>query len=163
MELLKQYKLVNNKHIPDIYKYNTREIRLQVLAGLLDTDGYLSRNNCYEIIQKRKILSDDIVFLARSLGFYCSQNSCQKTCTNSSKGSVTGTYYRCNISSTNLDLIPTKLSRKQCIKNNLRTDPLNIGFKIEKINDKSCIKIEKDEQKKNYSWRFYSNKLKFLN
>ena len=139
MNKLKYYNLIENKHIPDVYKYNTREIRIYVLAGLLDTDGYLSKNY-YEIIQKRKILSDDIVFLARSLGFYCSQNSCQKTCTNGSKGRVTGTYYRCNISGSKLNEIPTKLFRKQLIKNNIRTDPLNIGFKIEKINDKNVLK-----------------------
>jgi len=39
-----------------------------VLAGLLDTDGYLN-GNTFIITQKNKRLSDDIEYLAKSLGF----------------------------------------------------------------------------------------------
>ena len=67
--MLKSLNLYNNKHIPDIYKYNSLEVRLQVLAGLIDTDGSLSRHY-YEISQKRKILSKDIIELARSCGYF---------------------------------------------------------------------------------------------
>ncbi len=49
---------------------NEQEIRLQLLAGLLDSDGYLfSDKGCFEISQKRKNLAEKICFLCRSLGF----------------------------------------------------------------------------------------------
>lgn len=39
-DILRHYNLLNNKHIPDDYKINSRENRLKVLAGLIDSDGY---------------------------------------------------------------------------------------------------------------------------
>ena len=66
---LKKYNLIKNKHIPNEYLYNTIDNRLKLLAGLIDTDGSLSRQT-YEISQKNEKLSNDIVELCRSLGFY---------------------------------------------------------------------------------------------
>ena len=68
LDLLRRYELINNKHIPDEYLHNSRKNRLELLAGLIDTDGYKDKM-CYEITQKTKILADQIVYLARSLGF----------------------------------------------------------------------------------------------
>ena len=38
--ILRKYNLLNNKHIPDDYKINSRENRLKLLAGLIDSDGH---------------------------------------------------------------------------------------------------------------------------
>jgi ATP-dependent Lon protease len=110
--VLTHYQLWNNKHIPDDYKINDRETRLQVLAGLIDSDGfYSSKGNYYEITQKNKILADDIIFIARSLGFATSQTMVNKSCTY--KGEKrTGTYYRMNIYGDGLTEIPIKCDRK---------------------------------------------------
>jgi len=112
-ELLRVYNVFNNKHIPDAYKYNSRDVRLKVLAGLIDTDGhYDTSNHSYEITQKNKVLADDIIYLARSLGFYASINKCMKGCMY--KGEMrNGTYYRCYINGTNLYEIPVLLDRKK--------------------------------------------------
>lgn len=61
--------LINNKHIPEIFLNNSVENRLKLLAGIIDTDGSLD-NDRYEIIQKNKILSENIITLAKSLGFF---------------------------------------------------------------------------------------------
>ena len=71
------YNFLCNKHIPNIYKCNSRDIRLQVLAGLIDSDGSTVRGGC-DIIQKNEILLDDIIYLARSLGFACYKKKCKK-------------------------------------------------------------------------------------
>ena len=43
------------KYIPDDYNINSRNNRLKLLAGLLDSDGYYSRkDNTFEICQKNK-------------------------------------------------------------------------------------------------------------
>jgi hypothetical protein len=71
LQTLKDLNLINNKHIPLIYKCNSRENRLKLLAGFIDADGHLGKRNDFEITQCRKneILMDDIIYLARSLGF----------------------------------------------------------------------------------------------
>lgn len=120
-ENLKHYNLIENKHIPQVYKANSREVRLQILAGLLDTYGSLSCNG-FEIIQKREILADDICFLARSLGFAAYKKECQKKCCNNG---VVGTYYRVFISG-DCNEIPVRISRKKAtprkqVKNVLMT------------------------------------------
>jgi superfamily II DNA or RNA helicase len=128
-DALKRYNLLNNKHIPDDYKINDRKTRLKVLAGLLDTDGYY-HNNCYEIIQKNKRLSDDILFLARSLGFAAYQKECQKSCMY--KGEKrTGTYYRVYISGAGLEDIPVQITRKQAKPREQKKDALVTGIKVE--------------------------------
>jgi superfamily II DNA or RNA helicase len=68
---LEQYNLIDNKHIPNVYKCNTRYVRLQLLAGILDNNGYVHKN-CYKIILSNKILINDIIYITRSLGFECS-------------------------------------------------------------------------------------------
>jgi hypothetical protein len=71
-EIIKSLGLIETrsktKFVPDIYKYNSKEIRLELLRGLLDTDGYCDKNgNCnYSSISKQ--LAEDVLFLARSLG-----------------------------------------------------------------------------------------------
>jgi superfamily II DNA or RNA helicase len=70
MDFLRTHNLLNNKHIPLNYKCNSRNIQLQLLAGLIDSDGHC-KTNCYEFVQQNTILTDDIVFLCRSLGFAC--------------------------------------------------------------------------------------------
>jgi DNA gyrase/topoisomerase IV subunit B len=71
-KLLSKYNLINNKHIPKDYLINSKEIRLKVLAGIIDTDGTVYPDGTIEISQstKHQQLTDDIVYLARSLGFY---------------------------------------------------------------------------------------------
>lgn len=71
-EIIKSLGLIETrsktKFVPDIYKYNSKEIRLELIRGLLDTDGYCDKNgNCnYSSISKQ--LAEDVLFLARSLG-----------------------------------------------------------------------------------------------
>lgn len=68
---LKELNLLQNKHIPERYKRASRAIRLEVLAGLLDGDGFAEKSG-WEIVQKNKELADDILLVARSLGFAAS-------------------------------------------------------------------------------------------
>ena len=61
-----------NKHIPDIYKYNSVKNRIKLLQGLMDTDGYaLSNNsNCVQFSTSSFRLAEDVEFLINSLGGY---------------------------------------------------------------------------------------------
>uniref|UniRef100_A0A6C0D461 DOD-type homing endonuclease domain-containing protein n=1 Tax=viral metagenome TaxID=1070528 RepID=A0A6C0D461_9ZZZZ len=124
------YDLLNNKHIPFDYLTNNRQIRLQMLAGIIDTDGWFDIDNrSYEITQKSKRLSDDILFLARSLGFAASQNECDKYCVYKGEKQY-GIYYRVNIYGENLHDIPTKCPRKQAVAKARATNALVSGITV---------------------------------
>ena len=110
LDTLRKYNLLNNKHIPNIYKINDRQTRLQILAGLIDTDGSIT-GNCYDIIQKSKELSDDIVFVARSLGYAAYQKKCTKSVVYKGE-KISGVYYRVSISGEGLDEIPVKINKQ---------------------------------------------------
>lgn len=117
---------LNERVIPKDYLINDRSTRLSLLAGLLDTDGYLS-NNSYEITCKDKIFADQICFLVRSLGL-AAYRADKKATIKATK--FVGIYHRVTISG-DINKIPTKrhapTPRKQ-IKSVLRT-----GFTIESI------------------------------
>ena len=67
---LRKLAVLGNKHIPQHYLINDTKHRLQLLAGLVDSDGhYLVQSNGYEITQKNKKLAYQIKFLCDSLGF----------------------------------------------------------------------------------------------
>jgi len=129
---LKNLNMISNKHIPHVYKCNSREIQLQVLAGLIDSDGSAIVGG-WDFIQKNEKLFDDVLFLARSLGFAAYKQACQKTCTNSKGGPKTGTYYRCSITGKGVEEVPCKIKRKQLQPRRQIKDSLNVGIKIEKL------------------------------
>lgn len=110
---LDNYGLVNQKHIPKDFLVNSRDIRLQVLAGLIDTDGYVGKDGRIEISQGKchEKLVNDIVFLCRSLGFFTRLT--ERTVYYSYKGHRKSSQaYRIMISG-ETDSIPTKLQRKK--------------------------------------------------
>ena len=119
---LDYYELIQNKRIPEDYKINTREVRLQILAGLIDTDGSVTSGG-YEITQVRKKLAEDIQFISRSLGFRASMNEKRV------KGVV---YYRIHISGF-CEEIPVLIKRKKAPIRKMNKDPLVSGFSVEKL------------------------------
>ena len=116
--------LFAGKHIPQCYKANSRSVRLEVLAGLIDTDGYLG--NGYEICAKSDRLADDILFLCRSLGFaaYCSEKWVTL------KGwSEPRKYNRISISGDSSE-IPVRVARKKAPERQQIKSVLRTGFKV---------------------------------
>ena len=132
---LRKYNLLNNKHIPHDFKCNSRENRLELLAGLIDSDGSLMGNG-YDIIQKNEKLLDDIIYLARSLGFAAYKSECKKSCIYKGEKRE-GTYYRTFIHGKGLEEIPVKCERKKCSSRKQIKDAL-----VTRIN---VIKKEEDD------------------
>lgn len=73
--ILKEYKILNckakTKFIPDEYKFTSRENRLNLLRGMLDTDGTIEKATgrvSYYTSSER--LANDACWVARSLGFF---------------------------------------------------------------------------------------------
>jgi hypothetical protein len=142
---LNYYNLLNNKHIPSDYLINSRDVRLKVLAGIIDTDGYLD-HNMYEITQKSNILSLHIKRLCESLGFRISTRKVIKYCHKPDGTKVPGVYNRMLISGKELGQIPVLLDRKKAnpIKD---VDFLITMIKVEEIDvsDYVSFKLEADE------------------
>lgn len=135
LNTLRKYNMLNNKHIPDILKCNSKNVRLSVLAGLIDSDGHVDCN-CIDIIQKNLNLSKDILYLCRSLGFAAYMSECKKSCVYKNEIRE-GTYYRISISGDKLDEIPTQINRKKLKKREQNKDVLVTGFKIIKETEKN--------------------------
>ena len=130
LKCLQNLNLINNKYIPNIYKFNSKENRIKLLAGIIDTDGSLN-NNTFDIIQKNYKLAKDIEFLAKSLGFNCKLKECKKGCVYKDKYKE-NTYYRLSISG-NTHEIPTKIPRKQANIRKQIKNVLNTGIQLEKL------------------------------
>ena len=115
------------KFIPHIYKTSSWENRLELLAGLLDSNGYWT-SGYFEISTKSKGLSEDYLFLARSLGFaaYSKKNYIQMP--NGSRNR----YYRISISG-NCSQIPTRVKRKQASPRKQVKSVLRTGFRVEEL------------------------------
>lgn len=123
--------LINNKHIPIIYKCNSREVRLNVLAGLLDSDGSYTGSG-FDIGLTHEILFDDLLFLARSLGFACYKT--QKKTSWIHKGiKKYGTCFRTFISGEGLENIPTKIPRKKASPIKTIKNVLVTRIKVKKL------------------------------
>lgn len=108
IQILKKLKVHGNKHIPDIYLVNDEDSRLQLLAGLIDTDGTL-RNNLsgYTFCQSDETLSRQVKQLADSLGFRTSiirsDIKCNGRLCEAYKVNISGDIWR----------IPCRIPRKQ--------------------------------------------------
>lgn len=131
----------SDKFIPHEYKISSREKRLELLAGLIDTDGCLSTNKTfYTFSNKSKKLVNDLSFVARSLGLYVSPIKgfkVPKICDTE--------YYRVQISG-NVDIVPCRLARKKANPRKANRDPLTTSFSVEYLGLEQYygFKVDKD-------------------
>lgn len=65
---LKEYNLLKNKHIPSIYLRSSITQRMELLRGLMDTDGSITKTQSFEFYQKNYDLILQVVELLSSLG-----------------------------------------------------------------------------------------------
>ena len=137
---LEKYNLLKNKYIPIDYIVNDKEIRLKVLAGIIDTNSTVSRDETKIVIKQGIVheqLTRDIIYLARTLGFSCSLNEEKKT----SDG------FMLNISG-NIDIIPTKLPRKECKNKLIHSSKSTGSINIADIGEGDYIGIEIDSNQR---------------
>lgn len=59
----------SNKHIPEEYLYNSKEVRLNLLKGLMDSDGTVNNNGIPMFTTTSLELCENIIWLCRSLGY----------------------------------------------------------------------------------------------
>lgn len=128
LKLFRHYSLIGNKHIPKQYMFAPLEDRRELLAGLIDTDGYLEYTGIrFSIIQKRRHLAEQIVFLARSLGHHATIREKNKSWSWNGEKKA-GTYYEVGITRGIHD-IPTRIPRKRAQKSE-RGRKLHFNFSV---------------------------------
>lgn len=137
LELFKKYKLINNKHVPIEYKTSSVKNRLELLAGLIDTDGS-KESNCLSFSNKNKVLCEDLAFVARSLGFYTKVSERITKCEGKEFHS-----YRVIISG-DCSKIPCRLARKKCTVRKQKKNVLMTGFRVESVGKDEYYGFELD-------------------
>lgn len=126
----KSYGLLGNKHIPQRFLCASQSDRLQLLAGLLDADGHLSRK-WFEITQKNELLANQIVFLARSLGFASYIKPVRKSCVYKGERRW-GTYFKVSIIG-DVDRIPNRVPRKKSDARLISQSAMVTGLTIKEL------------------------------
>lgn len=65
---LRDIGVLENKHIPEIYLRGSVDQRMELLKGLMDTDGFCSKAGECEFSQKSEIFAEEFMELLASLG-----------------------------------------------------------------------------------------------
>lgn len=111
VNMMTLYNLKGSKHIPYQYLFNKREIRMRVLAGLIDTIGCISnKNKIMLIFESNTILLQNICTLVRSLGYTVTINDMVKLHKKQEDYETTGGYKQhclINIDYKFIDELPT--------------------------------------------------------
>jgi len=139
---LRELNVLNNKHIPQNYLSNNRSIRLHLLAGLIDSDGFVNVNHgdTVEITSKYESLARQIKFLCDTLGYRTSLKS--KRASISSIG-FESTVWRVRFNG-DVSSVPTRIKRKQAKEWTDYRDWKVTGIKVEpdKVDDYYGFEID---------------------
>lgn len=121
LTLLRNLNVYDNKHIPQLYLTSSKAQRLELVAGLLDTDGYIdSGRRSFEISTCYKHMCEQMLFLFRSVGL--SANSRVK--------SINGKDYYIITGSSGEEVVPPCRVPRRALPVS-RSNQRNSSFKIE--------------------------------
>jgi len=138
---LKKQNLIRNKHIPPKYLRASPQQRLELLRGLMDTDGWVESQNYVAITQKRRKLLDDIEELVISLGMKTNR----RTRTYANNGGIEDNYHEISFRATEQVFnLPRKadrldLSVSQGLRNKHR---MIVGAKRIDTSPMQCITVD---------------------
>lgn len=123
----------HTKFIPDCYKFNSKLNRLELLRGLLDTDGTIGYGGNPEYTTVSKQLANDILFVARSCGINCNIQYLHN-----SYGSVYKVIFYTNIPLFHLE---RKKSRQKITKTRAYKTAI-VGIKLVGKEQAKCVTVD---------------------
>lgn len=136
---LNAYGLLQNKHVPDAYRRNSLAVRRQVLAGLLDSDGFLGGGTGSMVFSNtNERLVDDVLFLARSVGLRAT-----KTVKNATLNGEPYTSFLVYMAG-DFSQVPIRIPRKKPSEPSEWKDRLCTGFKVEAAGEGAFYGFELD-------------------
>lgn len=121
-----RYKNSGNKFIPKVCFQTSINDRLNLLAGLIDTDGFISKDNQITVCSKSFKLATDIKDLVFSLGGYSLIRKIYKNCQTRKEKKL---YYDVSIQFKDPRIIPLRLKRKLDRLRIRKIDPTRIAIK----------------------------------
>lgn len=129
----------HTKFIPNIYKYSSVDDRLALLQGLLDTDGWISKDNLIQYTSVSKQLTEDVRFIVESLGGIVSWKESKAKY----NGKITGQCYSITIKTNNPQEL-VSLPRKKELLHPRKFIPRRRIVKIEFIGkqDGKCLTVD---------------------
>lgn len=152
LDTIKTYDLYQKKSdakfIPNCYKYNTIENRLELLQGLLDTNGCCTKDGTIQFYSVSKQLSEDVRELCLSLGGVVEKS--QKTRKYKKNGNLIEGKL-CYILTINLpsEITPFKGSRNTIrLKKQKKYDLCRsiIDIQFSRYSDGQCIAVEAEDK-----------------
>jgi len=129
--------VLESRHIPDAYKYGSADVRRELLAGLIDSDGHIDKSGC-DWLSKSERLAKDFAFVCRSLGLACYLSRQQKGIKSSG---FNGWYWRATVSG---DLSQIPMRDKKAPARRQKKRHLVHGIKVEPIGEGSYYGFELD-------------------
>lgn len=139
--ILRKKGLLGNKHIPHEYKTASAMERLEILAGLMDTDGHLHHSG-YDYISKVRTLAEDVAWVARSVGLAAYVKEAWKSC----NGGPKALYWRVSISG-DCSHIPCRIPYKKAAPRAQKKDVRRFGFTVEALEEDAYYGFELDGDK----------------
>lgn len=137
------------KFIPDIYKFNSVDIRLAMLQGLMDTDGYVCKKGVtVQFSSSSKILAEDVQFIVQSLGGNATIKSKIPTYKNKHGVKVNGSVHYTVHMRMPAEIMPFSLRRKVYrVKPKLKYIPARYITAVEPLGVKEaqCIMVDHEE------------------
>lgn len=140
---LKDSGALDDKHIPALYMRSSVEQRLELLAGLIDTDGHVDpETGRVRVVAVSDRLRDDVVELVRSLGVRAGCYTQEPTVSTSGIEGRRPTHY---VSFTPTLAIPTRLPRKKITGKKAEADAVAAVEWAEEGSQGHCIQVGRSD------------------
>jgi RecQ family ATP-dependent DNA helicase len=132
-DILRSYDILDKKQFPLDLLAEDQTLRMHLLAGMIDGDGYRKSSKLFEVSAKKKQFIDGLVHLARGLGFSVGKVGTKTSTDKASGQSYSG--FRVQIGGELLHTIPLTLSYKRIVQDGVHPnkDQRCDGFKVEKV------------------------------
>ena len=134
----------SDKFVPEDYLFNTFDIRLNLLKGLMDTDGHVSKTGGIYYYSTSKKLAQNVKFLVESLGGLCRIYDKQTTYKYKGINKLGKLCYVCSIKFNNPEELFTLTRKQKLTKKRTKYAVKRIIESVELVGTKQtqCILID---------------------
>ncbi len=136
-----------DKFIPACYLKASRLGRMQLLAGLLDTDGWVEKFGAIRFCTVSRQLAEDMIALVRSLGGTANFSAKEAKYTYNQEQRIGQTAYVCNLQIPDAESLSLLQKKQARIKTRQRIRRLNIRSIVpSRVTETQCITVSHPSQ-----------------